>query len=191
MKGTEGIIDKILSDARAQAQKTIEVAEYDSAMAKKATADWEENYFQRHRKALSRECEEVVERKLTLAKLDKRKLILKTKQQIVDKVFESALNILQTLKKADYLKLVLKLIEKNADNGDTIVLSLDGVINGDDLLKSSIVADKKLTVAKKKGNFTGGVMLVGSACDKDLTFSALLEENREQIVNKINSELFC
>lgn len=191
MKGTEGIIDKILSDARAQAQKAIEVAEYDSAMAKKATLDWKEGYLQKHRKNLSRECEEVVERRLTLAKLDRRKLILKTKQQIIDKVFEGALKLLQTLKKADYLKLALKLIEKNADDGDTIVLSSDGVLDGEELLKSQIVKDKKLTVSKKKGSFLGGVMLVGSACDKDLTFSALLEENREQIVNKINSELFC
>ena len=67
MKGTEGIIDKILSDARAQAKKTVESAEYERAMSEKATSDWTDGYLLKERKILRRECDEVVERKLTLA----------------------------------------------------------------------------------------------------------------------------
>lgn len=191
MKGTEGIIDKILSDAREQAQKAIELAEYDKAMSEKATADWKQSYLQKQRKILSREREEVVERRLTLAKLDKRKLLLKTKQQIVDEILSRALKILQSLNKKEYLKLVVKSIDLNAQTGDQIILSKDGVLDKEDLLSAPVVAQKKLTVCEKSGKFTGGVMLIGANCDKDLTFSALLEENREQIVSKITSELFC
>lgn len=190
MKGTEGIIEKILSDARAEAKKTKEVAEYDNSMAEKATQAWVEKYFKEQRSLLERESADVVERKLTLAKLDKRKLVLKAKQEVIDRVFLRALTILQSLKKEDYLKLVVKLISENADEGDKVVFSSDGVINQEDLKKSKVAEQKKLSFSKEKGKFIGGIMLIGASCDKDLTFATMLEENREQMVNKIATELF-
>lgn len=190
MKGTEGIIDKILSDARAQAKKTVESAEYERAMSEKATSDWADGYLLKERKILRRECDEVVERKLTLAKLDKRKLLLKAKQEVIGEIFERVLSRLNSLKKEECVNLIAKLLENNADEGDKIVLPSDGGIIEKDLKDLEIVARKKLKFAKEKGDFTGGVMLIGASCDKDLTFSALLKENEEKIVQKITAELF-
>ena len=99
MKATEGIIEKILSDARERAKEITDKAEFDKAMCEKATEQWVGEYFNAQRNALKKEAEEVVERKLTLSKLDSRKIALKVKQEIIQDIFSRALKKLQTLKK--------------------------------------------------------------------------------------------
>lgn len=190
MKATEGIIEKILSDARVRAGEITDKAELDRAMCEKQTNQWIEDYFATQRKALKREAEEVVERKLTLSKLDKRKIVLSTKQEIIGQILDKVLIKLQSLEKSEYLVLIKKLLEKNAETGDQIVFACDNKIGKKDLEKLDIVKDKKLTFCDKTGDFKGGIMLIGKVCDKDLSFKALIDEDKENIINKITVELF-
>lgn len=190
MKATEGIIEKILSDARARANEITERAELDRAMCEKQTNQWVEDYLTTQRKALKREAEEVVERKLTLSKLDKRKIALSTKQEIIGQILDKVLIKLQSLEKSEYLALTKRLLEKNAEMGDQIVLACDNKLGKKDLEGLDIVKDKKLTFCDKAGDFKGGIMLIGKVCDKDLSFKALIDEDKENIINKITAELF-
>ena len=190
MKATEGIIEKILSDARARANEITERAELDRAMCEKQTNQWVEDYLTTQRKALKREAEEVVERKLTLSKLDKRKIALSTKQEIIGQILDKVLIRLQSLEKSEYLALTKRLLEKNAEMGDQIVLACDNKLGKKDLEGLDIVKDKKLTFCDKSGDFKGGIMLIGKVCDKDLSFKALIDEDKENIINKITAELF-
>ena len=190
MKATEGIIEKILLDARERAKEITDKAEFDRAMSQKATDQWVEDYLISQRKALEKEKQDIVERKLTLSKLDKRKIALSTKQEIIGQILDKVLVKLQSLEKGKYLSLILRLLEKNAEKGDQIVFSCDNKLGKKDLEGQDIVKEKGLTFAQKAGDFKGGIMLIGKVCDKDLSFKALIEEDKENIINKITAELF-
>lgn len=190
MNGTETIIEKIISDAREKAKSITDTAQYDKAMREKATAEWVEKYLSEQRAILNKDCADVIERRKTLAELDKRKLILKTKQDIIGEVIFGALKKLQSMPKKEYLKFVVALLEKHAEKGDAILLSADKVLTEKDLEKEKVVTEKDLTFAKGVGDFNGGVQLIGKACDKDLSFDAVLSEQKEKLTAKITSELF-
>ena len=190
MNGKEAIIEKILSDAREKAKEITDHVAYDDAMSETATQDWIKKYLEKERAVLKKDCSDLIERRVTLAELDKRKLLLQTKQTAIDDVISSAHKKLCALKKADYLNFVLSLIEKYAEDGDQIVLSSDKVLCASDLTGASVVKSKNLTVAEKPGAFLGGVLLVGKISDKDLTFASVLEEERERLTEKITAELF-
>ncbi|MBE7087006.1 MAG: hypothetical protein E7369_01750 [Clostridiales bacterium] len=190
MSGTKAIIERIISDAREKAKEITDKAEYDKALRERADADWEKEYLEGERAMLKKECKDILERKQTLAELDKRKLLLKTKQDVVDKILDTALKILTELPKKEYLKFVIGLIGKYAEDGDQIILSKDKVLSAKDFEGEGICKDKKLSASKDSGDFVGGVMLSNPVCDKDLSFKTLLDESRESLVAQITSELF-
>lgn len=190
MKATEGIIEKILSDAKERAKEITDKAEFDKAMCEKATNEWVEDYLSAQRKALEKESEDLIERKLTISKLDGRKVLLATKQDIIQEILTKVLSKLLSLPKEEYLAYVLRLLEKFSENGDQIVLSRDNKLCKKDFEGKPVIAEKNLTFADYTGDFLGGVMLVGKTSDKDLSFKAVLEENYEDIISKITVELF-
>ena len=74
MKSTEGIIEKILLDARERAKEITDKAEFDKALCEKATEKWTSDYLNEQRTALKKQTQDIVDRKLMLSKLDKRKI---------------------------------------------------------------------------------------------------------------------
>ncbi len=190
MKGTEGIIEKILIDANEKAKEILDTAEQKKANQEKAIDEWTSDYLAVQRKALKKECEEVIDRKITLSKLDARKILLSAKQEIISEVLDKVIEKLFGLKKAEYLNFVIKLLNANAEEGDEIVLSRDKVLCKKDFDGVNVVKDKNLTFSKEFGDFVGGIILQGKTCDKDLTFKAILEEYKEIYVEKITAELF-
>lgn len=190
MDKQKAIIDKIIEDAENRAAEIISVA---NAEAEKSIADgnsWAESYKSEQNAILSAANEDKVLRRKTVAELDVKKIVLKAKQDAIESVFDSAYNKLCALKKTDYLSFVVKLIEKYAEEKDTVVLSSDGVISETDLTSLEVVKDKKLTVSDVKGDFIGGVMFIGKICDKDLTFKSIVNESKSEFVSEVSKELF-
>ena len=190
MSGTESIIKKILQDAHDKAKCILETAEYERGLALSSAKDWVDDYLKKERENLKKECKDVVDRRLTLAQLDGRKLLLQTKQKLIEEVFSVALNTLKKLPKKEYFVLVMKNIEKHAETGDTIVLSHDGVLTEKDFSDKSVIKEKSLIISGERGDFDGGVLLVGKNCDKDLSFKSLLDEKRESVILSITESLF-
>ena len=165
-------------------------AVYDGAMREKATAEWVEKFLDGQREILKKDCIEVEERRKTLAELDRRKLILKTKQDIIGEIIDGALKRLQGMPKKEYLSFIVALLSEYAENGEQILLSCDKVISKADLEKEQVVIDKNLSVLNERGDFIGGIQLIGKVSDRDLSFKAILEEKKETLTAKIVAELF-
>lgn len=190
MDKQKAIIDKIIEDAETRAAEIISVA---NAEAEKSIADgnsWAERYKSEQNAILNAANEDKILRRKTVAELDVKKIVLKAKQDAIESVFDSAYKKLCSLKKTDYLSFVVKLIEKYAEEKDTVVLSSDGVISETDLTSLEVVKDKKLTVSDVKGDFIGGVMFIGKICDKDLTFKSIVNESKSEFVSEVSKELF-
>ena len=190
MDGKDAIIRRIKSDAEKKAKNIVDSAEK-TADERKADAEaWAKEYKAAQEKILSRDAEELIKRRLTVADLDVRKIILKAKQDTIGEVLDEVYEKLCALKKAEYVKLVEKLVSAAAEEKDEIVLSSDGVLNAEDVKKFGVYSEKSMSVAKRAGDFKGGVYLVGKTCDKDLTFKAIIENGKDGFISEISEELF-
>ncbi len=190
MEGKDALINKILDDASVKSGEILSAAD---AEAEKVIADaetWAKNYTEAQRAAMVKDAEDLVERRLTVAKLDVRKINLEKKRAFIDEAFEVACDKMRSLGKTYYGKFVEKLLVENADEGDTVILSRDGVLTDDDVKKMKIFSEKRLILAKERGDFVGGVFLTNDNYDKDLSFVSVVDENKENLTGEISKILF-
>lgn len=192
MDGQQKIIDKILSDATHDAGEMLsEALKKAEALvaAKQAEADAEYDIsVEEARKA----GEEVVRRRLTVADLEEKKLLLSAKKQAVDEAFEESLKKLLALPKEEYTALVGSMIASAADDGDVVVISENdkNVLTKAVFDKISAKIGKKLTLSDTFGNFRGGVMLLGKGVDKNLTFESELALLRDEVEPEVAKIMF-
>lgn len=192
MDGQQKIIDKILSDATHDAGEMLsEALKKAEALvaAKQAEADAEYDIsVEEARKA----GEEVVRRRLTVADLEVKKLLLSAKKQAVDEAFEESLKKLLALPKEEYTALVGSMIASAADDGDVVVISENdkNVLTKAVFDKISAKIGKKLTLSDTFGNFKGGVMLLGKGVDKNLTFESELALLRDEVEPEVAKIMF-
>lgn len=192
MDGQQKIIDKILSDATHDAGEMLSeaVKKAEALVAvKQAEADAEYDLsVEEARKA----GEEVVRRRLTVADLEVKKLLLSAKKQAVDEAFEESLKKLLALPKEEYAALVESMIASAADDGDVVVISENdkNVLAKAFFDKISAKIGKKLTLSDTFGNFRGGVMLLGKGVDKNLTFESELALLRDEVEPEVAKIMF-
>lgn len=192
MDGQQKIIDKILSDATHDAGEMLsEALKKAEALvaAKQAEADAEYDLsVEEARKA----GEEVVRRRLTVADLEVKKLLLSAKKQAVDEAFEESLKKLLALPKEEYIALVGSMIASAADDGDVVVISENdkNVLTKAVFDKISAKIGKKLMLSDTFGNFRGGVMLLGKGVDKNLTFESELALLRDEVEPEVAKIMF-
>lgn len=192
MDGQQKIIDKILSDAKHDAGEMLsEALKKAEALvaAKQSEADAEYDLsVEEARKA----GEEVVRRRLTVADLEVKKLLLSAKKQAVDEAFEESLKKLLALPKEEYTVLVGSMIASAADDGDVVVISENdkNVLTKAVFDKISAKIGKKLTLSDTFGSFRGGVMLLGKGVDKNLTFESELALLRDEVEPEVAKIMF-
>lgn len=190
MDSKEVIIGKITAEAEEKSQKIAEKAESDVQKLIAAANVYADELKQKLNAEYSAEEVEAVRRRKTVAVLDAKKLVLQAKQEVLTEVFNRAEEKLHNLSKPEYVALCKKLLEENAENGDEVVLSSDGVLSPEDIKGLKVYADKNLTVAKGLGGFIGGLQLVGKICDKDLSFKAIIRAKKDESSAKLAEELF-
>lgn len=190
MEGKQAILNKILEDANLAVNEINSNAKTQSEQIISQAKAWADEYVTENKKVLEKEKKEIVERKLTVAELDVRKLTLKAKQGLVDDAFNIALDKLRSLGKTYYKKIVVSLLEENAEKDDEIVLSCDGVMSQKDLSDEDIVKKLSLKFSDKYGDFKGGVKLIGKVSDKDLTFESIIANVREEKTSEVANLLF-
>ena len=192
MDGQQKIIDKIWSDDTHDAGEMLsEALKKAEALvaAKQSEADAEYDLsVEEARKA----GEEVVRRRLTVADLEVKKLLLSAKKQAVDEAFEESLKKLLALPKEEYTALVGSMIASAADDGDVVVISENdkNVLTKAVFDKISAKIGKKLTLSDTFGNFKGGVMLLGKGVDKNLTFESELALLRDEVEPEVAKIMF-
>ncbi len=189
MEGTEAIIQKIILDAENKAEDCLKTAKTSADNKIKEAESWAEQYLKAQRELLEKEKEEMLSRKMINAKLEIKKAELKSKQEVVSESFLKAYGVLCAMPKPKYLSFVKSLIENNADIGDKIVLSKDGVLKDSDF-DSEFLKVKSLSIKKEKGDFIGGVILEGKCSDKDLTFNSIVEDKKDTLIKKVAEILF-
>ena len=185
----QNIIDKILSDAQAEANATLAAAESQAAkLLAQSTAKAEQQRRDTERE-VAEKTQSVLEKRAADARLESAKILLQEKRKAVDSVYALALQRLVALPKEDALKLAATLLEKYAEEGDELFFA-ENFKYADEVSLLPVVQARKLVLAKDRLPLDGGMKLVGRVSDKDLSFGALLATDKDAYQAKLAKALF-
>lgn len=185
----EKLTERILADATAEAESIVAEAQ---AKAEKITAE-----AMARAEALKTETEaemaekrkSILEKRAAAARLDSAKILLGEKRKVIDAIYSEALNRLINLPEEDSVKIISFLLAKYAEKGDEVFFA-KSFPYVEEVLALPIIAEKGLTIAEERLSISGGIRLKGAICDKDLSYEALLQADRENNQAAIAKELF-
>ena len=191
MQGKEAIINRILSDAKADAKALLDEAQKKAdklissatEQCEKLRADFEGDKARIH--------DEILFRSSVVSTLDAQKHVLQAKYLLISLTFEKVLDKLKALDSKVYDELLSKMLELASDGDIVTVSGKDKKFLTKDKLASFITKNKnkiKLSLSKDSGDFAGGVVLSNGGVDKNITFEteiAQLREEYEEVVAKM------
>lgn len=183
MAGAEKLIEKILGDAQAEAEKLWhEAEEKKQAMHEELMRDLE-----KHKAAIEKDAaaaaEERRRRMAAVYDLEYRKQLLSAKQDMMQQAKVLAQNKLRALSDADYLRLMKQRLLACAPSGEgSIAVSKDEKWLNDAFLAGvnselkSKAGKGSLTFSSEKRDILGGFVYINGGMEIDVSLEALLDE---------------
>ena len=186
----EAIIERILSDADAQARAAVEEAEKKAAEIIALATRQCEGYREKMSADTAKAVADIAARTEVVAGLDAGRLMLAAKAEVLDKVYSLALEKARALDKKTYRKVVEGMLQC-AENGDKVIVSERerGIVTKDMVAEVAKSKNIKLTLSSEKGTFDGGIILTSDGVDKNLTleteFALLRTETEAETAKKL------
>lgn len=188
MKGKEAIIDSIINDAKAEAERIkAQATEQADKITSAAAAEAKEAAARVVKEAVGK-AKEASSRAVASAEMEVGKYALGLKQDIISRCFGAALDKLGALDDKKYLSLMGALLAC-AEDGDEVIVSKADKNRVTEAFVANAAKGKKVTLSAG-GDFVGGVILSSDKYDKNLTFEALLDEMKEEILPDVAEILF-
>jgi len=185
----DALVKKIVDDAAAKSEAILKEAkdycEKAIAEAKQAAEEMKAAEASRAKK----DADKIIENKQTLSSIETKKATLTYKREIVESVYSRTVELMKKMSKTEYSALIAALIDKYAEEGDTVILSKNAPLSTDEVKKMKKASSLGLAV-QKTGEFDGGMVLAGKKFDKDLTFTALVEAVKEETETEVAEKLF-
>jgi len=192
----EQVIEKILADAKAEAEKIKKQAGRKQA-DEQAKFDEQLKEHEKQTKALAEKLAN--EKKLHLlaaARMNIAKEHLAEKNKILDEVFDQARQQLQSLPDEQYRRLVTNLILEAVETGDEEVIidkeekRIDAALI--DQVNSKLASDRKgnLKLSEDKMPLGGGFILRRGKVKTNVSFGVLLSRARKELEIELAKELF-
>lgn len=124
----------------------------------------------------------------TLLKIEGNKILLKTKQNVLEKLKQKAIEDILNLRKEDMLKFLANLIKQYANKDETLKFNIKKITKED---VTSLDVVKKLNLKVEKLNEDEeGLVLSNASFDKNLLFSTLVNSAFEEKEDEISKILF-
>lgn len=198
MAGVEKIKEKILQDSQAKADSILQDAKKQAQeIIDKANVKAVQKAEEIQKKAAS-EAAEKIKINNSMLELEMRKDMLNTKQQLIEEVFQTALDSLSKMDNNEYEATLFNLITNAVESGEEEIL-----LSKQD--KSKLPADfgsklnQAVAQAGKKGNLKisdetrdimGGFVLKAEGVEINYSFEALLRMYRDEIEPEVAAILF-
>ena len=190
------VVEKILSDAKAEAEKIKKQAE-DAQAAGQAKLDEQLNEYRKQTDIIAQNAgEDKKAHLLAAARMDIAKQLLAEKRKILDEVFEQSQVQLKKLPDKDYCKLMTKLMLEGVDTGDEEVIVDKNETRIDDKFISQINQrlgpDKKgrLKLSGERQNLGAGFILKCGKIKVNVSIEVLLNQARKELEIELAKELF-
>jgi V/A-type H+-transporting ATPase subunit E len=192
------INEKIISDAKIQADKIIAQAEDNANNIIKKGKKEADNIKNLILYKYNQEASLKKSKILTEANLEAKKIILSEKQKIIENVFNKASESILKLDNKDYRNIIKKMILDNIETGDETIF----IDHSDrDKISESFIEDinKELKSKGEKGELKlstsylpikGGVVIGSGKIRKNISLEFLLKKIREELEIQISKDLF-
>lgn len=187
--GKQEIVNRILSDAEAEVAEILRIAKERadgiiSAAEERAAKDRAETEEEAGARA-----KRISEGKAAEARLDSAKILLAEKRRAMEQIYTLALNKLLGMNESQTLAFMQKLLLENAEEGDEIVFAKNFAY-AEGVAALPVVKERKLKISAERILLSGGCILRGTLSDKDLSYGALLDADKEQFQAEIAAKLF-
>lgn len=188
-ENTNGITEAIIAKANEDAERILSVAEEYKQAKLEECAKISDGIFADTREETKNACAFIRERGESSSRIERKKALTRAKAEVVDGVFDAVRNKLIALDKQKTLEFFSSIIEKNAEEGDKIVLSSRHADIKDDLIKE--LGKKNLRFDVSLGDtIDGGLILSGKNSDKDYSFDAIVGFCKETMRAETAKKLF-
>jgi V/A-type H+-transporting ATPase subunit E len=193
----QNVIDKILADAKAEAEKiTIEAKEKDSAEQQKLSKQLDE--YRRQTEILAdRAAKDEKSHILAAARMEIAMEFLAEKRKILDEVFSRARRQLQNLPDDQYRNLVSKLLLESVQTGHEEVV-VDKNENRIDQQLIELANQKlgsagkgNLRLSQEKQDIDGGFILRSGRIKTNVSFDVLFQRARKELEIELAKDLFA
>jgi V/A-type H+-transporting ATPase subunit E len=184
----EGIIDRIISDAEAEAKNIIDRAEHEAKSILEKGKKRAEEYFDLQRKKLDEKYRREKERRILNRRLERRKNMLQARQKWMNEAFTTAYRNLIDQQSGDYKTLIITLIDRvSVSKDEEIVFGskgdealIDGIVKTLNSAKNS-----KFTRAEKRGEFPWGFVLRKGKVEINMSIDSLFKYKRTDLEKEV------
>ena len=192
-------LDKILEDIRSESAAAIaSVTGEAQAERDKALQEAQKEADAQVQKILSRaksQADDLIDRADSAAQLQRRRMILETKQDLITSVIGKAKQAILDLPDNDYFDLILKLIGSNAlpKEGEICFNRKDFTRLPKDFASKLVAAlpeGARLNVSKNEADIDGGFVLKYDGIEQNLSLDEIFEENRDRMTDAAGKLLF-
>ena len=186
---TQNIIDKIIADAKTEAETILQTAtDKANSIIENANAQ-AERIRKETEKTVCAQTQSIKEKKEATARLDSSKILLAEKRNVLQCIYKMALDELVALDKESAVGLASKLLEKYAEQGDTLFFA-QNYKYVDEVSILPVIKERGIIVSNERIDLDGGMRLVGKFADKDLSYGAILEADKQLHQADIAKKLF-
>ena len=192
----EQVTEKILADAKAEAQKIKQQADEKEAAEQSQLAEQLDEFKKQTESLAQREAQSKKSHLLARARMDIAKELLAEKREILDEVFVQVRQQLQSLPDDQYRKLMAKLMSEAVETGDEEVI----IDNEEKRIDHEFIKQinrqlgcgykGNLRLADERGDLKGGFILRRGKIKNNVTYNVLLTRARKELEIELAKELF-
>lgn len=197
MNGLDKLVARISGESDAQIKAIIDEANAKAAEIKADSDKKMKAECERIEKKAQTEVETIEMRSKASAELKTKQILLTGKQELLNDTIGMAKEKLSNLSDQEYVDFIKKLFSKHVPSEDA-VLKLNAadlkripqdVIDG--FVKSAEDKGAKLTVSSEAAEIKNGFVLDFGGIEENCTFDALIDQNIEELQDKVKSLLFA
>ncbi len=192
----EQVVEKILADARAEAEKIKKQADSKEADEQSKLSEELDEYKKQTQIITQQAGKDEKSHILAAARMNIAKEYLAEKRKILDEVFEQALQQLQNLPDAEYKALMKKLLLEAVETGNEEVLvdTNEGRIDHEFIkqINRNLGPGLKgnLKLSKERQNLGAGFILTRGKINTNVSIAVLLDQARKELEIQLAKELF-
>lgn len=191
------VIDKILNDAQAKAEKIMaEAGEKQKAELEKVEKEIQA-YNEETDRIVQKTAQDIKENYRAAARMENSKALLAEKRKIINEIFSSAADKLRQLSDQEYLDLMKKLMLKAVETGDEQIVLDNNEKRIDQVFIKTINRELgpgyqgNLKIADKTDDLGGGGFILKRGLIKNnVSFYVLLEQARTDLEMDLAKDLF-
>ncbi|MDO4960958.1 MAG: V-type ATP synthase subunit E family protein [Eubacteriales bacterium] len=197
MSGLEKIVDRISKESADKVGAMLGEAKQKAETIKADNEKKTREECERIEKKAESQASNIADRCKASAELKSKQILLSGKQEVLNETIDLARQKLASLSDDEYTDFFVKLFKKHAPKQNA-VLKLgekdlgrfsDAVIAK--LTEAAKAAGSELTVSKEAANIKNGFILDYGGVEENCTFDALLDQNIDDLLDKIKTILFA